>query len=164
MFSKFKIIGILATFSLMGCQQNTPVQKAANSSIVNLQPTTENKTSKSRLVITRSVKEALPKNKDKNAIMGKICPVAAIYGKLKIRGEGLIIETGGDIDYQPIFSEDSASWNEATRTLTYLGKEYKEGDEIRVGGGILSNETEFRKLPNVSIPNSPNTTLFSVCP
>lgn len=169
MFSKFKMVGLMIAFSLFGCQQNMPTQKADNALVVKSPPTTQDKISISRLAISHSAKkelakEVLPKNKDSNTITVATCPVAALHGKLSVKGKCLVVGAGGNTDIQPIFSEDSASWNEATKTLTYLGKDYKEGDEIHLGGGGLPNDAEFKKSPNVSIPDCPNTTLFSVCP
>nr|WP_312116031.1 MULTISPECIES: hypothetical protein [unclassified Moraxella] len=169
MFSKLKMVGLTMVFGLFGCQQNTSTQRADNALVVKSQATPQDKISISRLAISHSAKkepakEVLPNNKDSNTITVATCPVAALHGKLRVKGKCLVVGTGGNTDIQPIFSEDSASWNEATKTLTYLGKDYKEGDEIHLGGGGLLNEAEFKNSPNVSIPDCPNTNLFAVCP
>lgn len=163
MFSKIKMIGILVTFSLVGCQQNTLIQKDEVLPVSASKPfEMAKKDSVSKIALTNPTPSKA--TKDPNVIVVNTCPVAAIHGHLKIKEQCLIIETGGTTAIQPIFSKNAVEWNESTKTLTYLGKDYKEGDEIHFGGGGLPNEDEFRKLPNVSIPNCPNTTLFAVCP
>lgn len=155
MFSKFKIIGILAIFSLMGCQQNTPTQKAEIPPPSISKPVEISK----ETPVSRVATFIRPKPKP-NEI--PTCMAAALSGRLKVQGSCLVIANGNDYT-QPIFEKSSINWDEASKTLTFQGKKYKEGDEIRVGGGGLPTDETYPKKMNMGIPDCPNSHLFLVC-
>lgn len=105
------------------------------------------------------------KNMSKIAIVEKEKPdhtsgmVASLVGHLEFRENCIVvIAEGGNIE-QPVFPSYSVSWDEATNTLTYDSKRYKDGDPISLTGGGV-NEKIFRSQEKVYIPECPNSSLF----
>lgn len=155
MFSKFKMIGFFLTFTLFGCQQNTPVQKAEIPPVSTPKPIEIGK----EIPASRVATFIRPKPKP-NEI--PTCMAAALSGRLKVHGSCLVIANGNDYT-QPIFEKSSINWDESSKTLTFQGKKYKEGDEIRVGGGGLPTDETYPKKMNMGIPECGNAHLFLVC-
>jgi len=107
------------------------------------------------------------KNMSKIAIVEKEKPkhpsgmVASLVGHLEFRENCIVvIAEGGDIE-QPVFPSYSVSWDEATNTLIYESKRYKDGDPISLTGGGV-NESFFGAQEKVYLPECPNSSLFVV--
>ena len=141
MFSKLKMVGLTMVFGLYGCQQNTLIEKAEIPPASTPKPVEIGK----EIPDSRVATFVRPKPKP-NEI--PTCMAAALSGN----------------DYtQPIFEKSSINWDEASKTLTFEGKKYKEGDEIRVGGGGLPTDETYPKKMSMGIPDCPNSHLFLVC-
>ena len=155
MFSKLKMVGLTMVFGLFGCQQNTLIEKAEIPPASTPKPVEIGK----EIPDSRVATFVRPKPKP-NEI--PTCMAAALSGRLKVQGSCLVIANGNDYT-QPIFEKSSINWDEASKTLTFEGKKYKEGDEIRVGGGGLPTDETYPKKMSMGIPDCPNSHLFLVC-
>ena len=107
------------------------------------------------------------KNMSKIAIWEKEKPnhpfgmVASLDGRLEFRENCIVVISEGGHIGQPVFPSYSVSWDEATSTLTYDSKRYKDGDPISLTGGGV-NESFFGTQEKVYIPQCPNNSLFVV--
>ena len=107
------------------------------------------------------------KNMSKIAIMEKEKPehtsgmVASLVGHIKIRANCIVVISEGGHINQPVFPSYSVSWDEATTTLTYESKRYRDGDPISLTGGGV-NESFFGTQEKVYIPECSDSSLFVV--
>ena len=87
--------------------------------------------------------------------------LAGLDGHLEVRENCIVVISEGGYIAQPVFLSYSVSWDEATNTLTYESKHYKDGDPISLTGGGV-NENFFGTQEKVYIPQCPNSSLFVV--
>lgn len=87
--------------------------------------------------------------------------LAGLDGHLEIRENCIVVVSEGGYIAQPVFLSYSVSWDEASNTLIYDSKRYKDGDPISLTGGGV-NEKIFRAQEKVYLPECPNSSLFVV--
>lgn len=166
LFKKFISLTVLPVM-LFGCQKNLTtqtVEKVPENTVTSAPNAKPNENLPISRVATSKYPKPTPRPKlNPNDIVIATCPVAAISGTLKVKGQCLVISGKGAVDVQPFFNAEEIQWDEINKILTYLGKQYREGDFISLGGGLPNNDA-LREQPNVSIPDCPNSYLFSVCP
>lgn len=76
---------------------------------------------------------------------------AAYEGYLHFTGDCVVIKSqGGEGGVQLPMLDDGVMSDFTANSLVYKGKKYTEGDYIRIGGGIVSNDVDtFRKKHNL---------------
>lgn len=87
--------------------------------------------------------------------------LALVSGKLLVKDSCLVIQTDGKF-LQPVFPFEKTIWDDEKGLLIFNGKQYREGDDINLGGGGVSNEGLYRQMKNVSIPSCSNFEIFVV--
>lgn len=84
---------------------------------------------------------------------------AALSGTLRVKENCVVIILKNGSAVQPIFASYTVVWNDTTNTLIHNGKQYREGDDIYLGGGLMP-AAYFENLSNKYIPDCPNSSLF----
>lgn len=86
-------------------------------------------------------------------IIIKTSLTAAYEGYLHFTGDCVVIKSqrgGGGGGVQLPMLDDGVMSDFTANSLVYKGKKYTEGDYIRIGGGIVSNDIDtFRKKHNL---------------
>ena len=159
MYHKTILVAVIAIL-LSGCNQTTPSKNERP--VLDTQNTTVEKSSNNG----DNPSDRL-KNMSKIAIVEKEKPdhpsgmVASLDGHLQVRENCIVVISEGGHIGQPVFPSYTVSWDEATSTLTYESKRYRNGDPISLTGGGV-NESFFGTQEKVYIPQCPNSSLFVV--
>ena len=96
--------------------------------------------------------------KDGEAVGGY---TAAISGNLRVEENCVVVVLENGSAVQPIFASYTVVWNNTQNILTYNSKQYRDGDYIRLGGGVIPT-TIADTLTKRTIPNCPDSILFLV--
>lgn len=96
--------------------------------------------------------------KDGEAIGGY---TAALSGKLRVEENCVVIVLENGSAVQPIFASYTVVWNNTQNVLIYNSKQYRDGDYISLGGGVIPT-TIADTLTKRTIPNCPDSILFLV--
>ena len=86
---------------------------------------------------------------------------ASLSGILKVKENCVVIDLENGSAVQPIFASYTVIWNNTQNILIYNSKQYRDGDYIRLGGGIIPT-TIADTLNKITIPNCPDSILFMV--
>ena len=86
---------------------------------------------------------------------------ASLSGILKVKENCVVIDLENGSAVQPIFASYTVIWNNTQNILIYNSKQYRDGDYIRLGGGVIPT-TIADTLNKTTIPTCPDSILFMV--
>lgn len=73
---------------------------------------------------------------------------ALLTGTLRVVGGCVVVEPTQGALIVPVFPVDDVSWDDETRTLTFQGTSYQDGDPISLGGGHGTVDPESGYVPD----------------
>ena len=76
---------------------------------------------------------------------------ARLEGVLSRLGGCLVVTADNGSRVQPVFPAGKARWNEAARTLSFAGRDYRPGDRIVLGGGGVGAPSAYAREAGVAI-------------
>lgn len=144
-----KVIAILATSALAGCQSPNETPSLESSDM-----------SASTSPIKALQLSLWGVGQPPSTVVGG---AAALFrGTLERRGSCLLVTSRSAGSVQPVFRAGSAEWDEATATLRYNQQSYRLGQAITLGGGVVGSPSTYRKEAGVRLVECENIALFSV--